>query len=121
VIQGRVSRKDPSVLNGTVAVDVRLEGELPSGAVPDLSVDGTVELERLDNVLFVGRPVFGQPNSKIALFKLEPDGKEASKVPVSLGKSSVNTIEITEGLKVGDQVVLSDMSNWDNQTRIRLN
>ncbi len=121
VIPGHVIRIDPSVLNGTRTVDVKLDGPLPSGAVPDLSVDGTVELERLANVTFVGRPVFGQPNSKVTLFKVDEDGKGATRVAVNLGKSSVNTIEIVDGLKVGDQVVLSDMSAWDNQNRIRLN
>lgn len=121
VVEGRVSRIDPAVQNGTVTVDVRLEGELPSGARPDLSVDGTIELERLSDVLYVGRPVFGQPNSTISLFRLEPDGKEASRVQVKLGRTSVNTIEITEGLKIGDQVVLSDMSAQDAHNRIRLN
>ena len=121
VIKGRVSRKDPSVQNGTVSVDVRLEGELPSGAVPDLSVDGTVELERLNDVLFIARPVFGQPNSLVTLFKVDPDGKEAQRVQVKLGRGSVNFIEITEGLKVGDTVILSDMSAQDAHNRIRLN
>lgn len=120
VIAGRVSRIDPAVVNGTRTVDVKLEGDLPPGAVPDLSVDGTVELERLTDVLFVGRPVFGQPNAKITIFKLEADNKEASRVPVQLGRSSVNTIEIVEGLKIGDQVILSDMTAWDAHSRIRL-
>jgi HlyD family secretion protein len=120
-VQGRVTRIDPAVQNGTVTVDVRLEGKLPDGARPDLSVDGTVELERLDDVVYVGRPVFGQPNSIITLFRLEPDGKEATRVQVKLGRSSVNTIEVVEGLSVGDQVVLSDMSAQDAHNRIRLN
>ncbi len=94
---------------------------LPDGARPDLSVDGMIELERLADVVYVGRPVFGQPNSQITLFKLEEDGKGANRIPVKLGRTSVNTIEIVEGLKVGDQVVLSDMSAWDAQNRIRLN
>jgi len=111
---------DPAAQNGTVTVDVRLAGELPPGAVPDLSVDGTVELERLDNVVFVGRPVFGQPNSTITLFRVDPDGREANRVPVKLGRTSVNTIEILDGLKPGDQVVLSDMSAYDQYSRIRL-
>ncbi len=114
-------RKDPSVQNGTVTVDVKLEGELPSGAVPDLSVDGTIELERLNDVMFVGRPVFGQPNSLVTLFKVDLDGKEAQRVQVKLGRTSVNTIEILEGLRVGDQVILSDMSAQDAHNRIRLN
>jgi len=120
VIQGKVSRIDPAVLNGTVTVDVRLEGELPSGARPDLSVDGSIEIERLNDVLYVGRPVLGQPNSTISLFKLDTDGKEAVRVPVKLGRTSVATIEILEGLKVGDQVLLSDMSAMDGYNRIRL-
>lgn len=121
VIEGRVSRIDPAVLNGTVTVDVKLEGPLPDGARPDLSVDGTIELERLTDVLYVGRPVFGQNNAKVTLFKLQPDGKEAERVPVQLGRMSVTNVEIVSGLKVGDQVVLSDMSTWDAQNRIRLN
>lgn len=120
-VNGKVSRIDPAVLNGTVTVDVRLEGELPQGARPDLSVDGTILLEHLENVLNVGRPVIGQPQSTVTLFRLEPDGKHASRVQVKLGRSAVNTIEVIEGLRVGDQVILSDMSNWDNYDRIRLN
>lgn len=120
-IPGKVSRIDPAVQNGTVTVDVRLEGDLPPGARPDLSVDGTVELERLSDVVYVGRPVFGQPNSVITLFRLEPDGQEATRVQVKLGRSSVNTIEVVEGLKVGDQVILSDMTAQDAHNRIRLN
>ena len=107
-------------MNGTVTVDVRLEGELPPGARPDLSVDGSVEIERLNEVVYVGRPVLGQPNSTITLFRLEPDGKEACRVPVKLGRTSVETIEMVEGLKVGDQVILSDMSAMDGHNRIRL-
>jgi HlyD family secretion protein len=121
IVAGRVSRIDPAVLNGTVTVDVKLEGPLPQGARPDLSVDGTIQLEHLDDVIYVGRPVFGQPEATITLFKLEPDGKHANRVQVKLGRSSVNTIEIREGLRVGDQVVLSDMSAWDSYDRIRLN
>lgn len=121
VIPGRVMRIDPAVLNGTRTVDVRLEAALPPGAVPDLSVDGTIELDRLNNVLYVGRPVASQENGTITLFRLEPDGKEATRVPVKLGRVSVNTVEIVDGLKVGDQVVLSDMSTWDDRNRIRLN
>jgi HlyD family secretion protein len=121
VIPGKVSRIDPAVQNGTVTVDVKLEGQLPQGARPDLSVDGMVELERLDDVVYVGRPVFGQARSQITLFRLMPDGKHAERVPVKLGRTSVNTIEIVEGLKVGDQVILSDMSAWDAHNRIRLN
>lgn len=121
MIEGRVSRIDPAVVNGTVTVDVKLEGTLPQGARPDLSVDGTVEIEKLADVLFVGRPTFGQPNSTVGLFKLDPDGKGATRIQAKLGRSSVNTIEILDGLKVGDQVVLSDMSAWDAYDRIRLN
>jgi HlyD family secretion protein len=118
-IAGKVIRIDPAAQNGTVTVDVALEGELPRGARPDLSVDGTIELERLDNVLFVGRPAFGQEQSTVGLFKLDETG-EASRSQVQLGRSSVNTIEILGGLKEGDQVVLSDMSAWDQFERIRL-
>jgi len=121
LIEGRVSRIDPSILNGTVTVDVALKGTLPPGARPDLSVDGTIQLAKLDDVVYVGRPVFGQQDSTVQLFKLEPDGKYAGKVKVQLGRSSVNTIEIKDGLKVGDQVILSDMSQYDNYDRIRLN
>jgi HlyD family secretion protein len=121
IILGKVIRIDPAVINGTRTVDVKLEGELPPGAVPDLSVDGTIELERLDDVLYVGRPVFGQPNSMVTVFKLDADGREASRVQVKLGRNSVNTIEILEGLKVGDNVILSDMSAQDQHNRIRLN
>ena len=121
IVDGKVVRIDPAVLNGTVTVDVKLEGELPQGARPDLSVDGTVELERLSDVMYVGRPVFGQPNSLVGLFKMEPDGVHASRVQVRFGRSSVNTIEVVEGLSVGDQVILSDMSAWDAHQRIRLN
>lgn len=120
-VEGRVSRIDPAVLNGTVTVDVRLEGPLPDGARPDLSVDGTVEIERLNDVMYVGRPVFGQPNSLITLFRLDPATSEANRIQVKLGRSSVNTIEVVEGLKVGDQVILSDMSAHDAHNRIRLN
>jgi HlyD family secretion protein len=121
VIPGKVIRIDPAVVNGTVTVDCSLEGELPTGARPDLSVDGTVEIERLKDVVYVGRPVFGQANSLITLFKLEEDGKHASRTQVRLGRSSVNTIEIVDGLKVGDKVILSDMSAQDGRDRIRLN
>jgi len=121
LIEGRVSRKDPSILNGTVTVDVELTGKLPPGASPDLSVDGTIQLEKLDDVVFVGRPVFGQENSTVQLFKIEPEGKYANKVKVTFGRSSVNTIEVKEGLKVGERVILSDMSAYDAYDRIRLN
>ncbi len=120
VVSGKVIRIDPAVQNGTVTVDVALEGELPPGARPDLSVDGTIELERLASVLYVGRPAFGQEKSTVGMFKLAPDGVNAERVQVKLGRSSVNTVEIVEGLKEGDQVILSDMSRWDNFDRIRL-
>jgi HlyD family secretion protein len=120
IIEGRVSRKDPAATNGTVTVDVALTGALPRGAVPDLSVDGTIELERLENVLYVGRPAFGQENSTVGLFKVAGDTGEAERTQVQLGVSSVNTIEVKQGLNVGDQVVLSDMSAWDAFDRVRL-
>jgi len=120
IVQGRVVRIDPSVINGTRTVDVTLLGDLPRGAVPDLSVDGTIELERLDDILFTGRPAFGQDQSVVGLFKLTSDGSTAERVQVKLGRSSVNTIEILSGLKVGDQVILSDMSAYDSYDRIRL-
>jgi len=120
VVNGHVSRIDPSVVNGTVTVDVAITDPLPNGARPDLSVDGTVELENLKDVLFVGRPVHGQADSTIGIFKLVDDGSEAVRVNVKLGRSSVNTIEVVQGLKVGDKVILSDMSAWDNFDRIRL-
>ncbi len=119
-IQGRVMRIDPAVQNGTVQVDVRLEGPLPKEARSDLSVDGTVEIERLTDVLYVGRPAFGQANSIVGLFKVVEDGKAAVRVTVRLGRSSVNTIEIIDGLLEGEQVILSDMSAYDNHDRVRL-
>ena len=120
IISGTVMRVDPAVQNGTVTVDVKLTGELPRGARPDLSVDGTIDLERLDNILYVGRPAFGQENSTISLFKLDADGKEAMRVPVKVGRESVNSIQVYEGLHEGDTVILSDMSRWDKTDRIRL-
>lgn len=120
IIAGKVARIDPAAQNGTVTVDIALEGELPRGARPDLSVDGTVELERLDNVLYVGRPAFGQENSAVGLFHVSGESGEAERVQVQLGKSSVNTIEIKSGAKEGDQLVLSDMSAWDAFPRVRL-
>jgi HlyD family secretion protein len=120
IVKGHVIRIDPSVVNGTVTVDVGIDDTLPLGARPDLSVDGTIELENLKDVLFVGRPVHGQSDSTISLFKLTPDESEANRVNVTLGKSSVNTVEIVKGLQVGDKVILSDMSQWDNVDRIRL-
>jgi len=121
VVKGHVKRVDPAVEQGTVAVDVAFDEELPKGARPDLSVDGTIELERLDNVVFVGRPAFGQENNTVGMFKLVPGSNEAVRTPVKLGKSSVNTIEIVGGLNPGDQVILSDTSAWDSHERIRLN
>ncbi|HXY04135.1 MAG TPA: efflux RND transporter periplasmic adaptor subunit [Terriglobales bacterium] len=120
VISGHVTRIDPSVQNGTVSVDVALDSALPQGARPDLSVDGTIDLEKMENVLYVGRPAFGQEQSTVGMFKLEPDGTTAVRAQVKLGRSSVNTVEILQGLQQGDQVVLSDMSRWDNFDRIRL-
>src|SRR5438874_12277269 len=120
IVNGHVSRIDPSVVNGTVTVDVSLDEPCPNGCRPDLSVDGTVTLENLKDVLYVGRPVHGQADSTIGIFKITEDGSEAVRVNVKLGRSSVNTIEIVQGLKVGDKVILSDMSAWDNFDRIRL-
>ena len=121
VIPGHVIRIDPSVQQGTVTVDVALDGELPRGARPDLTVDGTIELERLENVIYVGRPVFGQEQSVVILFKLDPDSDDAVRTRVSLGRASVSFIEVLDGLQPGDQVVLSDMSQWDTFDRVRLN
>jgi len=120
IVPGKVARIDPAVQNGTVTVDVTLQGELPMGARPDLSVDGTIELDRLKDVLFVGRPAFGQEKSLVGLFRVNEDGDEAVRVKVKLGKSSVNTVEVVEGLKPGDKVILSDMSAWDAYDRVRL-
>ena len=120
VIPGKVMRIDPAVVNGTVTVDVELAGALPQGARPDLSVDGTIDLERMTDVLSVGRPAFGNENSTINLFKLSADGKTAVRVPVKVGRASVNSIQVLEGLQEGDTVILSDMSRWDNTDKIRL-
>jgi multidrug efflux pump subunit AcrA (membrane-fusion protein) len=120
LIEGRVKRVDPNVQNGAVLVEVALEGELPRGARPDLNVDGTIEIERLDDVLHVGRPAYGQSNSTVGLFMLVDGGGAAIRVAVRLGASSVNQIEILEGLKQGDEVILSDMSRWDDTERVRL-
>ena len=120
VIPGQVVRIDPASVNGTVKVDVQLNGEYPKGARPDLSVDGTIDIERIPSILYVGRPAFGHADSTVGIFKLMPNG-EAARVPVKLGRSSVNTIEIVDGLREGDQVVLSDMSAWDSYDRVRLN
>jgi HlyD family secretion protein len=121
LIEGRVSRIDPSVQNGTVTVDIRLTSDLPKGARPALSVDGTIELERLENILYVGRPASGQERSTIGLFKLDDDGVHARRTTVQLGRSSVNTIEILGGLQPGDRVILSDTSQWDSTDHIQLN
>jgi HlyD family secretion protein len=120
IVTGTVARINPSVQNGTVTVDVAITDTLPQGARPDLSVDGTIEIENLKDVLFVGRPVHGQSESTIGLFKLVDDGAEAVRVNVKLGRSSVNTIEVLQGLNVGEKVILSDMSAWDNFDRVRL-
>jgi HlyD family secretion protein len=121
IVPGRVIRIDPHVDNGTRTVDAALLGDLPKGAVADTSVDGTIELERLDNILYIGRPVHGQENSTVGLFKIDADGSGAARVQVKLGKSSVTTIEVLDGLREGDRVILSDTSQWDNSDRIRLN
>ena len=120
VIQGHVQRIDPAVQNGTVTVDVALDGALPQGARPDLSVDGTIDLDRLTDVLFVGRPASGNENSTLSLFKLSPDGKYATRVPVQVGRASVNNIQVLSGLQQGDVVILSDMSRWDSNDRLRV-
>jgi HlyD family secretion protein len=120
IIPGHVTRIDPAVVNGTVTVDVGLDGPLPTGARPDLSVEGTVEIERLADVLFVERPVHGEANSTVGIFKVVDDGKEATRVQVQLGRTSVNTVEIVKGLEIGDKVILSDMSAWDNYDRVQL-
>lgn len=120
VVPGHVARIDPSVQAGTVTVDVIIDGPLPRGSRPDLSVDGTIELERLDDVIHVGRPAFGQERSTVGIFRLDPDGSYATRTQVQLGRSSVNTIEIVSGLQPGDRVILSDMSQWDSADRIKL-
>ena len=120
IARGKVYRIDPAVQNGTVTVDVSLGGELPRGARPDLSVDGTIEVERMDDVLHVGRPAYGQANSAVGLFKLTPDGTEATRVNVRLGRTSVNTVEVVGGLEPGDRVIISDMSRWDGHDRVRI-
>jgi HlyD family secretion protein len=121
IVPGHVTRIDASIVNGTRTVDCKLDGPLPTGAVPDLSVDGTVEIMRLASVVYMQRPVMGQANSSVSLFKLEPDGKEATRTVVRLGHASVNNTEILDGLKPGDQVILSEMSGQDQNSRIRLN
>ncbi len=121
IIPGHVVRIDPAVENGTVTVDVTLDGPLPRGARPDLTVDGTIELERLEDVIFVTKPVFGQEQSVVSLFRFDPDRGEATRTRVGLGRGSVSVIEVLEGLQPGDQVILSDMSAWDAFDRVRLN
>jgi HlyD family secretion protein len=121
IVHGHVVRVDPAVENGTVTVDVTLDERLPKGVRPDLTVDGTIEIERLEDVVHVGRPVQGQADSQVSLFKLTDNGRAAIRVPVKLGRTSVSTIEILDGLHVGDQIILSDMSHWDAHERIRLN
>ena len=120
IIPGQVSRIDPAAVNGAVKVDVHLNGEYPKGARPDLSVDGIIQLERLINVLYIGRPAYGQGDSTVGMFKVMPNG-EAVRIQVKLGRSSVNTIEILDGLHEGEQAVLSDMSAWDAYDRVKLN
>lgn len=120
IVEGRVVRIDPASQNGSVGVDVALDGELPPGARPDLSVDGTIEIERLPDVLFVGRPAFGNPESSVGMFKVTPDFRYADRVTVQLGRNSVNTIEVRGGLQEGDVVILSDMSQWDSHPRVRI-
>src|SRR5579863_606213 len=120
IIPAHVIRIDPNVDNGTRLIDCKLDGPLPPGAVPDLSVDGTVEIARLNDVVYVDRPVFGQPDSQVSLFKIDEDGKGATRVTVKFGTTSVNSIQVLDGLKVGDQVILSDMSEHDQNQRIRL-
>lgn len=120
VIPGRVIRVDPAVQNGAVLVEVRLEGTLPRGARADLSVDGTIQIEKLENVMYVGRPAYGQPESTVGLFKVDADGKTARRTQVKLGRASVNTIEVSQGLNVGDLVIISDVSQWDAEERLRI-
>jgi HlyD family secretion protein len=120
IAHGKVVRIDPAVQNGTVTVDVSLQGELPRGARPDLSVDGTIQIQRLDDVLHLGRPAFGEAGSTVGLFKLTPDGAEALRTTVRLGRTSVNTVEIVGGLRQGDRVIISDMSRWDGVDRVRV-
>ena len=120
IIAGKVARIDPAVQNGTVTVDVDLTDALPQGARPDLSVDGTIDLDRMTDVLFVGRPAFGNENSTISLFRVSPDGHTAVRTPVKVGRASVNSIQVVEGLNAGDTVILSDMSRWDSNDRVHL-
>ena len=119
-MEGVVARVDPAVREGTVAVDIRIEGDLPRGARPDLSVDGTIELDRIPDTLHVGRPAYGQPGGTVGLFRIAPDGETAVRVPVKLGRGSVNRIEVLAGLAEGDEIILSDTSAWDTWDRVRL-
>jgi HlyD family secretion protein len=120
IVKGVVSRKDPAAIGGSVTIDIKLEGPLPAGAVPDLSVDGTIEIQKLTDILYSGRPAFGPGSGTVGLFKLDPDGDYASRVQVELGRSSVNTIEIVRGLEVGDRIILSDMTQYANNDRVRI-
>jgi HlyD family secretion protein len=120
IVAGHVSRKDPSAQQGTVTIDVALDGPLPQGAVPDLSVDGTIQIQKLANVLYTGRPAYGAGTGLVGLFKIVEGGKYAVRTQVQLGRSSVNTVEIVRGLNVGDRVILSDMSQWDAVDRVRI-
>ncbi len=121
IIKGRVMRVDPISTGGTVTVEVALDGAMPPGARADLAVDGTIEIERLTNVMYVGRPAYGQPESTVGIFKLEPDNKTAVRTNVKLGRGSVNQIEVMQGLQPGDKIIISDMSNFDNATKVRIN
>ena len=120
IIQGRVTRIDPAARNGTVSVDIALDGTLPAGARPDLTVDGTVEIERLPNALYVGRPAYAQANTALEVFRIEPDGRSATRVRVQFGRGSVNAIEIVDGLREGDRVILSDLSQYNEHQRLKL-
>lgn len=120
VVSGSVSRIEPTVMEGNVTVDISLDGKLPKGARPDLSVVGTIEIEQLIDILYVGRPVLASADSKVELFKLIEDGRFAARVPVQFGKTSVSTIEVLDGLVVGDEIILSDVSQWDTADKIRL-
>ena len=120
LIHGKVARMDPGVQNGSVAVDIALDGALPRGARPDLGVDGTIEIEKIADVLSVGRPALGGGETTLRLFRLDPDGHSALRVPVTLGRASFDAVEVVSGLREGDRVILSDMSNWDHVDRVRL-
>jgi multidrug efflux pump subunit AcrA (membrane-fusion protein) len=120
IIEGHVTRIDPAARSGTVSVDIALDGALPPGARPDLTVDGTIEIERLPNVLHAGRPAYGQANTTVELFRLEPDGRTATRVRVQFGRGSVKAIEIVDGLREGDRIILSDLSQYDEHPRLKL-